>query len=145
MITFFIKYSTYIPIVLIPILFVAAWLSPPVGMTLLIVFLALGFFINCLVIIKKHREAYLQGKISRIICVRNICLEIIGILFVLVVAGWIGDSLGRTATRQINNNLEKFIAGIFVGLCVGIAVGIFVQRTRKKLLGILQNRTSIQP
>jgi hypothetical protein len=132
--TFPSRYAAFTPILLIPLLVFTVWLFPAYGMVLLIISLSLGLFINSLMILKKHRETYLQGKISLAVFLRNVCLHISAIIFTMLVSALTGDYLGKMATRQISNDLTKFIAGIFVGLLVGIAIGFFVQRIGKKLL-----------
>ena len=145
MMAFLSRYFTFIPILLIPVLFFTVWLFPAYGMVLLIVSLSFGLLINSLMIIKKQRETYFPGRTSRIIFVRNVFLEISAIVFTMILAGLLGNYLGEIATRQIYNDLTKSVAGLFLGLLIGISVGVIIQRTRKRLLWIFQNRTFIKP
>jgi len=92
-------------------------------------------------IIKKQNEACSQGRISRMLFIRNVFLGILGIVLTMTLAGLLGNYLGKLATRQIYDAQAKFLVGIFIGLLVGIAIGIFVQRIRKKLLWIFQKST----
>lgn len=128
------RYAAFTPILLIPVLVFTVWLFPAYGMVLLIISLSFGLFVNSVMILKKHRRTYLQGKISRAVFLRNVCLHVSAIIFIMLVSALTGDYLGKMATRQISNELTKFIAGIFVGLLVGIAIGFLVQRIGKRLL-----------
>jgi hypothetical protein len=129
MTTYLRKYSTLISILLIPILFISGWLFPSAGRILLILSLGFGLFINSLMIVKKHRESYSQGKISRTIFVRNVSLEILGILLAMILASVLGRYVAEVATRQIDNDLTKVFAGVLVALLVGVAVGVLIKRT----------------
>ena len=145
MMAFLSRYFNFIPILLIPVLFFTVWLLPAYGMVLLIVSLSFGLFINSLMIIKKQKETYSPSRTSRIIFVRNVFLEISAIVCTMILAGWLGNYLGEIATRQIYNDLTKSIARLFLGLLIGISVGVIVQRTKKRLLLIFQNRTLVKP
>lgn len=123
------KYSTLISILLIPILFISGWLFPSAGMLLLILSLSFGLFINSLMIVKKHKEVYSQGGISRIVFIRNVSLEILGILLAMILASLLGRYVAEVATRQIDNGLIKFIASVLIALLVGVAVGMLLKRT----------------
>ncbi len=132
--TFLRRYAAFTPILLIPVLVFAVWLFPAYGMVLLIISLSFGLFVSSLMIIKKHRETYLHGKISRAVFLRNVCLHLSAIVITMLASALIGDYLGKVATRQMTDDLTKFIAGIFVGLLVGITIGFFVQRIGRKLV-----------
>jgi NhaP-type Na+/H+ or K+/H+ antiporter len=86
-----------------------------------------SFVLASFPVIEKHRQAYLQGKISRGIYIRNILFDVVGILLALILAALLGRYLAGIVTEQISNNLTKLIAGILVGLLIGLAVGIFVK------------------
>ena len=87
------------------------------------------FTITVMVIFFKWLRQYKEGKITRTILVRNIFLEIIGILLAMTLAGLLGRYIAQIATVQIANELVKLIAGILIGLLVGMGVGLLVKRT----------------
>ena len=84
--------------------------------------------------IAKHREAYLQGKTSRVVFIHNVLFEIMGILVAMMLAGLLGRYIAEIVTQQISNDLIKFTAGIATGLLVGIGVGIVMQHIWGRLI-----------
>lgn len=133
MIAFLKKYM--IPISLL-VLLVVLWQFPTAINAIFVAILAISLTTAILVIFKKQREAYLQGKISRGVFVRATFLEIIGILLAMILAGLFGRYIAQVATAQIANDLIKLIAGIVIGLLAGMGVGVLVQRTWGRLMKI---------
>jgi len=129
MATFFRKYSTPILFFLLVTLLILAWLFPSAGLILGIIFLLFSFFIASSAVLEKHREAYRQGKIRRSIFIRNVLLEGTGILLAMALAGLLGRYVAEVATRQIDSELTRVVAGIMVGLLVGMGVGTFARKT----------------
>jgi hypothetical protein len=136
MLNWFNKNIIIISSVIIVTLLVITFIFPSIGGILGIAFLLSGFLLAGIVIIQRHREAYLQGKISRRVYIRNACLEIAGILLAMLLAAWIGNLIAQIATRQIDHTLIRFIAGIIIGLLIGIGVGSVVKKTWNRLLSI---------
>jgi len=128
MTTVFRNYSTLISIVLLLAVLIFAWLFPFTGLILGIIILLFSLIIASFAVAGKHREAYLQGKVTRGVFVRNTLLEIFGILLAMTLAGLLGRYISQMATEQISNELSKLIAGILIGLLVGIGVGLLVKR-----------------
>ena len=116
-------YSLMISVLLFLILLICVWLFPSSGLILTMLFLLLGFALAGLPVIEKHRQAYLQGKISRPIYIRNILFDVVGILLALILAALLGRYIAGIATSQISHDLTKLIAGIMIGLLIGLAVG----------------------
>jgi hypothetical protein len=133
MIAFFRKYSTPILLFLLLTLLILAWLFPSSGLILGIIFLFFSFLIASSAVLEKHRQAYLQGRITRSVFIRNVLLECSGILLAMVLAGILGRYIAGIATRQIDNGLIRLIAGIMVGLLVGIGIGILTRKTWGRL------------
>lgn len=133
MTTFLKKYSILIPIIFIVVLFLCAWLFPPIGILVALTFLLFSLVIMTYSITEKHRRAYLKGNITKIIFLRNTILEITIILLAMLLAALLGNYLSRIATGQITSLLIRFIVGIIIGLLVGIVVGVFVKRTWEKI------------
>jgi hypothetical protein len=134
MLYFFRKYALIIAVLLFLSLLICVRLFPSYGLMLTMLFLLSGFFLASLPVIEKHRQAYLQGKISRRVYVHNVLFDVIGILFALTAAALLGRYIAAIVTESIGNELIKLIAGIMIGLLIGLAVGIFVQRSWRKLI-----------
>jgi len=127
------KFATFALLLSIPVLFVITWLFPLVGIILGIIYLLFIVLTTSLMIFRKHRETYLQGRVSRPIFIRNASLEISGVLLSIGFAGLAGRYLAQAATAEIINGLTKLITGILIGLLVGLSIGIII----KKLTGYL--------
>lgn len=83
---------------------------------------------------QRNWKTYLQGKITRSVFMRNVILEIFGILLAMTLAGLLGRYIAEVATAQITNDIARFIAGILIGLLAGVCVAILVKRTWGRLL-----------
>lgn len=94
------------------------------------------FVVTVMLVFFKWMHNYREGKITRVIFVRNIFFEIIGILLAMTLAGLLGKYIAQKATAQIANELAKLIAGIIVGLLAGMSMGILMKRTCDQLLKI---------
>jgi hypothetical protein len=129
------KHTTLISLLLILALFATIWLFPSIGIMLgMMILLFFGLVATSCMIVKKHRETYLQGKISRTHFIRNVCLEISGILLAMIAAGVLGRAIAEVATRHIGNDLLKLVAGIGLGLLVGLFVGMLIKRASSHLV-----------
>jgi hypothetical protein len=128
MLSFLRKYAIIIAVLLFLSLLICVRLFPSYGLILTILILLLGFALASLPIVEKHRQAYLQGKISSRVYKRNLLFDVVGILLALIAAALLGRYLAAMATEQISNDLVKLIAGIMIGLLTGLAVGIFVKQ-----------------
>jgi hypothetical protein len=137
MLSFFRKYAIIIAVLLFLSLLICVRLFPSSGLILTIIFLILGFVLASLPVVEKHRQAYLQGKISRGVYTRNILFDMTGVLLALIAAALLGRYIAEIATRQISNDLTKLIAGIIIGLLIGLVVGTLVKQawrhTAKKI------------
>jgi hypothetical protein len=77
-------------------------------------------------VIAKHRRAHLRGRITYVVFVRNVLIEITGLLLAMILAGLLGQYLAQVITQPISNDLVKFFGGIATGLLVGIGVGVLM-------------------
>lgn len=143
--TFLSKYSSLLSILLIPIIFFVAWLFPSMGMVLVITSLSFGLILNSLMIVKKHRKAFLQGKLSRIIFVRNVSLEILGVVLVMCLAGFLGRFIADIATRHITNDLTKLFAGITIAFLIGMVVVALIKRGWNMLQKVVSKINTYKP
>jgi len=135
MTTLFIKYSSlFLILLLLTSLMMLAWLFPSAGARLGILFLLLSFLIASVAIVRKQRESYLQGGLTRGAFLRHIVLEITGAGLAMVLASLLGRTIAGMATSQISNDLIKLVAGILIGLTMGIIVGILVNKAWRRLV-----------
>ena len=135
-----IKLLTIVVFMLIMAMFVFGLLFPPAKAFIGIVLLSSSLALASIGVVKKQKESYRQGKISRFVYLRNVILEVTGILLTMILAGFLGRCIAEIATRQINNDLTKIVVGILVGLSVGISIGILAKMTREKLFPPLANQ-----
>ena len=116
------KYSILIPIVLL-LAVIAAWQSPAIRLILVLLLLLFSLVRALASIIAKHRAARLTGRVTQIVFARNILIEIIFLLSVMVLAGWLGHQIARIVAHQTSHDLLRLVAGIATCLLVGIGVG----------------------
>jgi hypothetical protein len=128
------KYTTLILILLLPALFVLAWLFPSARSGLGMVFLLASFLIASLATIQKHRETWLKGRITRGILLRNVSLEITGTALAMLLAGSLGRAVAGLVMEQVDGDLTRLVAGLLAGLSMGMVVGIFVNKTWGRLV-----------
>lgn len=122
------KYLTIISLLLVLLLLIAAWFYPAIGFMLGTVLLFMALATACIKVIQKHRKSYLQNEITYFAYLRNVALEISGILLAMLCAAYLGNYVALLATRSIDDTLLRFAAGVFVGLLVGIAVGAVMRK-----------------
>lgn len=113
--------SSIKPYALIPI---ALWQYTFVRFVLMLILLLFSMAIAFAGILAKYRKAYQQGRITSALLIRNTAFEIIGLLAVTILAGWLGRATAQMVAQQIGNEMVKFIVGLTIGLLVGIGVGI---------------------
>lgn len=92
-------------------------------------YILIGLVISIIFMAQRNWKTYLQGKITRSVFMRNVILEIFGILLAMTLAGLLGRYIAEVATAQITNDIARFIAGILIGLLAGVCVAILVKRT----------------
>jgi len=121
-------------LLVILVLTLAAWLFPAAAPALAIglVLISLGFAIFAAV--RKHRTAYLLGRITRSAYVRNIFLDVAGMLLAVACAGLLGRYVAQMLAGPTDNALIRMVAGILIGMLVGIAAGLLVNWAWRRLL-----------
>jgi hypothetical protein len=127
--TFLRKHTTLILISLLLAMCILAWYFPSARPVLGIVFLSLSFLLVSSTLVHKHMEAYRKGAISRSVFLRNIALDLTGTGLAMISAGLLARVAAELATRQIDDDLLRFAAGILLGLLIGLAVGGLVKQT----------------
>ena len=118
---------------LLPILLLVL-LLPSIGMMISITLLFFSLIVASLYVMKRNRDAYLQGKITPGGFLRDTSLEIFGILLGMILAGLLGRHLAEIATTQIANEFIRNLASILVSLLVGAGAGWLMQQARGRLV-----------
>ncbi|MCC6299171.1 MAG: hypothetical protein IT314_07725 [Anaerolineales bacterium] len=113
---------------LLAVVVIVLWLFLSAAPMLGGMFLFFSLVIAILSIFKNHREIYLQGKVRRGAFVRNVSVEILGILLAMALAGLLGRHLAQIAMEQIHPASIKIIVGVAVGLLAGMGVGVLVRQ-----------------
>jgi len=126
----------FVSFLLLLVLIISVWLLPSATPVLGIALILLSLSIAIFSIYKKHRTAYLQGRLTRSAFLRNTLLDVFGILLAVTLAGLLGRFVAGIVTQPISNDLGRLIAGILIGLLVGIGVGVFVNRAWGRLLKV---------
>jgi hypothetical protein len=126
--------SLSISLLFILALFLTARLFPPIGITLVIIFLLFGLVASAYMIIKKNREACQQGRLSMGMAFRNSLLEITGILLAMVLAGRIARPLAEMVTGPIGHEILRMIAGLVTGLLAGAVTGAVVKGVSNRMV-----------
>ena len=134
MITLLKKYSTIISLLLVLLLLAVAWFYPSLGFMLGTTLLVLTLAMACIAVVQKHRKLYIRGETTYYVFIRNVALEIGGVLLATVCAVVLGNYIALIATRSIDEILLRFAAGVFVGLLIGIATGTLVRKFWNRFL-----------
>lgn len=127
------KFSIAVSVLAFFALLVIAGFYPSTGLILGIGLLVFSFAVTSIAIVKKHRQAYQQGGITRVAFVRNSFFEVLVVFLTMTLAGLLGRHFARLATAPITAELPKLIAGILVGASAGAGVGWLVKRARGRL------------
>jgi hypothetical protein len=128
------KYLIMISFVSLLSILILLLLLPSIGLMLSITFIFFSFIVVCSYILKRNRDAYLLGKITRGVFLHYTSLEIFGILLGMTLAGLLGRYLAEVATAQIANELIRNLASILVSLLLGAGLGWLMQRVRGELV-----------
>ena len=117
-----------IPFLLLLVLLLSLWLlpsaTPVLGISLIVISLSIAIFS----FFKKHRTAYLQGRLTRLGFARNVFLDVFGILLAMTIAALLGKYLAELVAQQIDSALLRLVTGMLVGVVIGIGVGLFVRQ-----------------
>jgi hypothetical protein len=101
-----------------------------------VAFLLLNLLVASVVVLQKHKELYLQGKISRSMFFRNVLMEMTGIVLVMALAGLLGRSIAKMVISQIANDIARIFVGLLIGLSTGMLVGILISQAWSR--GVMQ-------
>ncbi len=109
----FAKSRPYISIALLIALIFSIIYSPSIlpwiGSILLILGLGFAFYF----IIQKHIQPYKQKQITRLKFMRNVLIDLLGLIVTIFVATYLGGMSGTWASQY----------GMWVGLVIGVVVG----------------------
>jgi hypothetical protein len=128
MIDFLKKHFVLITILFIVSLAISAWefpaVAPAIGVALLV--FSLGIAISSS--LTKHKAAYHAGKLTRFAVIRNVFLDILGILPATILAALLGWYIAGLIGKQIDGVLLRFAVRMLVAIAIGIGVGILVRQ-----------------
>lgn len=136
MTTFLKNHSGKILLSMLLVLLILAWIFPSWGLRLGVTFLLVTFFLTSWLVVDKHREAFRNGQITRGRFIGNAAVEISGTWLVMLLAGLLGRTVAEIATRPLENDLVRVLAGLGVGLVVGLVLGVFAKKTLRRLVEV---------
>jgi hypothetical protein len=128
------KYFLLISLLFIVLFVFTAWQFPSVAPALGIVFFCISMGIAISAIIAKHRPDYQAGRLTRSAFVRNIGLDVFGVLLAVVLAALLARYVAELVQKQIDGKLLRLIAGVLVALVIGIGVGMLVRQLWGRLV-----------
>jgi hypothetical protein len=112
----------------------------PLGLTVLLLSLVAGLTFAT----QKHVRAWRQGRLERAGLVRNLSVELSGILLIFAAVWLIVGRVARSAGLLAANAAELrwpgagaglgLLAGLLTGLLLGIGIGLLVQSTWGRLV-----------
>lgn len=117
-----------VPLLLLFVLILSVWLLPSATFALGIAFVLVSLSLAVFLIFRKHQTAYLQGRITHVIFVRNTLLDVVGVLLTVGLAVLLARYVAGLVINPMSNGLARQVAGIVLGLLVGIGMGILVNR-----------------
>ena len=85
--------------------------------------------LSVVLVIRKHKRFYLQGKTTRGVFLRNITLEVFGALLAMILTGVFGRYIAQAVKVQISHSLIRIVMRIFIGMLVGACIGFLMKRT----------------
>jgi hypothetical protein len=114
--------------------------SRPLGLAVLVLSVGMAILFTAL----KHVRAWRQGQLERAGLIRNLAVEISGILLtfavVWLIAGRVVQSIGLLAANAAELRWPGagaglgLLAGLLAGLLLGIGIGLLVQSTWGRLV-----------
>jgi hypothetical protein len=115
-------------------------ISRPLGLTALL----LSFVAGLTFATQKHVRAWRRGQLDRAGLLRNLAVELSGILLTFAVVWLIVGRVARSAGLLAGNAIESYwpgmgaglglLAGLLTGLLLGIGFGLLVQSTWGRLV-----------
>ncbi len=118
----------FIPFLLLLVLILSMWLLPSATSALGIALIVLSLGIAVSSVIAKHRDAYREGRLTRLAFARKVCLDVFGVLLAMVLAALLGRYVAELVAQQIDGALLRFVIGMLVGVVIGIGVGLLVRQ-----------------
>jgi uncharacterized membrane protein YuzA (DUF378 family) len=125
-----------ITVLFLLIIMAALLLRPSIAQTLSYVIIGLGTVMLSVFAVRKNHQYRQQGRISRMDFLRNVILEVLGIVGAVVAAAWLaGQAMSRIiavvyaaaeSARPGSGSAAGMITGIIVALCAGMGVGLVI-------------------
>ncbi|MBN2118139.1 MAG: hypothetical protein JW730_16300 [Anaerolineales bacterium] len=121
------KHFILITILFLVVFALSAWKFPSAAPLIGMIFLCSSLGIAIFSIVVKHRSAYGEGRLTRFAFLRNVFLDVSGVLLAVVLAALLGRYAADLVAQQIDGAVLRFAAGMLVGVLVGISVGLLVR------------------
>ncbi len=110
------------------VLLLSVWLLPSVTPALALILLLFSFACAAVVVLRKHRAAYREGRLTHSAFLRNIFLDVLGILLAMTLAVLLARWVAGIVARPIRSDTSRLLAYLLIGLLAGIGVGALVNR-----------------
>ena len=125
------KYWLFITIPLLLILLAVLIFIPSMSGTISVAVLLISLGTAIVFIVRRQLKSYRSGKINRAGVLRNIFIEVVGLLLTIALAFLI---VGRLIeTMNLSSGLWEIGIAIFLSLLIGLVIGWLVKVTWGKL------------
>jgi hypothetical protein len=137
-----------ISIVLIFAILASLFLWPAIAQPLMWIVIIFGTSVAVILAVNRHYRKYLQGNHDRMKLVRNVSLDVLGILLAIGGAIWLAGIVAARVVPAAANAIESvqpgmgYLAGIVAGLISALAVGLGVGFLVRWVWGKLMARLS---
>jgi uncharacterized membrane protein required for colicin V production len=74
---------------------------------------------------------------------RNVAIEIVGVLFALTLATLLSWHSAEFITHYVNHDPTKFMVGITIGLIAGVITGVLIKRITDYLIKLSYNNYAL--
>jgi len=127
MLTVILTYWRILSIVLIFALFAVFFFAPNWASVMAVTAFFLSLTVAIFSVVDKQMEHYQDGPTDRIMLMRKIFFEIMGVMLAIILAGLCGPYIAKITTGQINNDLTRLFAAILISLLAGMGIGVLVK------------------
>lgn len=116
-------------------------IAQPLSWILIIAGIGIAVFFS----VRRNFQSFQQGKFSRASAIRNILIEILGMLLSIAAAVWLTGKAASWIVPTIAYAVEAakpglgmpigMLAGLLIALCVGLGVGVLMRALLKLVSG----------
>jgi hypothetical protein len=131
------KHWLIISIFLLLAIMASFFLWPSMVQTISWGIIGLGVFMLAIFTINRNYISHTQGRISRMIFLRNTILEVLGVVISIAASVWVAGQFiakiipavydSAETARPGSGPMAGMLAGLLVALCVGLAAGVAVR------------------